>query len=338
MRLAKTEWPRIELVRVEQADDDLDERCPHEQGDGAAFEQSLESGDRGRLEEVRKDREELAEDQRKAGDSGGDVNALCDLVEIRGLSRKAHPGQRLLQEVAVQPGGEADQKCGRQESAENDGKARVSRGSGDASLHVQQQASHGLGLHRTLFGAEGCLDRAVRTLLTAVTLAAMVVVTILSVTTVGFFDPNDFGGILWYTIALWALFVVAVLLVRRVPARAAIVLIIAGSAVLSGAALTWAPEHEHRFGPVRLGRHRAERAGAKRSGFRRLSLHLRSRRRRARAVSHAVAVSGRSERQLRASAVRRELAGRAYGVAAVVPGDLHHHQQAAGTHDLPARR
>ncbi|GGF17292.1 hypothetical protein GCM10011399_08800 [Subtercola lobariae] len=78
-------------------------------------------------------------------------------------------------------------------------------------------------------------------MLTAVTLAAMVVLTILSVSTLGFFDPGDFGGILWYTVALWALFVLAALLVRRVPTRAAIVLIIAGSAVLSGAALAGPP-------------------------------------------------------------------------------------------------
>ncbi|MCU1480838.1 MAG: hypothetical protein JWQ19_1624 [Subtercola sp.] len=79
------------------------------------------------------------------------------------------------------------------------------------------------------------------TALTALVLAVMAVLTALSVSTLGFFDPADAGGIVWYTVALWLLFVAAALLLRRVPRRAAIVLIVAGSAVLSGAALAGPP-------------------------------------------------------------------------------------------------
>ncbi|UFS59715.1 glycosyltransferase 87 family protein [Subtercola endophyticus] len=79
------------------------------------------------------------------------------------------------------------------------------------------------------------------TALTALVLAVMAALTVLSVSTLGFFDPSDAGGIVWYTIALWLLFVAVALLLRRVPRRAAIVLIIAGSAVLSGAALAGPP-------------------------------------------------------------------------------------------------
>ena len=69
----------------------------------------------------------------------------------------------------------------------------------------------------------------------------MAVLTALSVTVVGFFDPADVGGLAWFTGALWLLYAVALLLVRHVPRRVAIVLVIAGSAVLSGSALAGPP-------------------------------------------------------------------------------------------------
>ncbi|MEF2976653.1 glycosyltransferase 87 family protein [Subtercola sp. YIM 133946] len=79
------------------------------------------------------------------------------------------------------------------------------------------------------------------TVATAVVLAVMAVLTIMSVSALGFFDPADAGGIVWFTVALWSLFIVAVLALKRVPARAAIVLIVAGSAVLGAAALAGPP-------------------------------------------------------------------------------------------------
>lgn len=79
------------------------------------------------------------------------------------------------------------------------------------------------------------------TLATAAVLLGMAALTVASITTLGFFDVNDAGGIVWYTAALWALFAVALLLVRRVPARAAVALVVAGSALLGGAAMTGPP-------------------------------------------------------------------------------------------------
>ncbi|WP_170151932.1 glycosyltransferase 87 family protein [Subtercola boreus] len=80
-----------------------------------------------------------------------------------------------------------------------------------------------------------------RILLTAVILAAMAALTAFSVTAVGFFDPSDAGGILWCTIGLWALYGLALWSLQKVPARAVVVLVVAGSAVLGGSALAGPP-------------------------------------------------------------------------------------------------
>ncbi|RFA14187.1 hypothetical protein B7R22_11355 [Subtercola boreus] len=81
----------------------------------------------------------------------------------------------------------------------------------------------------------------VRILLTAIILVAMAALTVFSITAVGFFDPSDAGGIFWCTAGLWALYALALWSVRKVPARAAIVLVIAGSALLGGSALAGPP-------------------------------------------------------------------------------------------------
>ncbi|WP_172582800.1 glycosyltransferase 87 family protein [Subtercola boreus] len=79
------------------------------------------------------------------------------------------------------------------------------------------------------------------TVLTIALLAAMAVVTVLSVTALGFFDPADAGGIVWLTALLWALYAAALWTVRHIPPRAAVVLVIAGSAVLGASALAGPP-------------------------------------------------------------------------------------------------
>ncbi|MEA9985541.1 MULTISPECIES: glycosyltransferase 87 family protein [Subtercola] len=88
---------------------------------------------------------------------------------------------------------------------------------------------------------------AIRVGVVALVLAAMAALTVLSVTTLGFFDPGaagegaGAGGIIGYTAALWALFGLAVWLLCRVPAKAAVALVLAGSAVLGASALAGPP-------------------------------------------------------------------------------------------------
>ncbi len=82
-----------------------------------------------------------------------------------------------------------------------------------------------------------------RTVLTAITLAAIAVLTALSVTVLPYYDDKS-GRLLplpLMTIALWLLFGVAFVLLRRVPVRAAIVLVLAGSVAIGGAAMAGPP-------------------------------------------------------------------------------------------------
>ncbi|QWT23844.1 DUF2029 domain-containing protein [Subtercola sp. PAMC28395] len=90
------------------------------------------------------------------------------------------------------------------------------------------------------------------TVVLALVLVVMAAATALMVGTFGYFDPAapagttagataNGQGVVWVTAALWALFAAALVLVRKVPARTAIVLVLAGSAVLSGAALAGPP-------------------------------------------------------------------------------------------------
>jgi len=80
-----------------------------------------------------------------------------------------------------------------------------------------------------------------RTILTAIVVAAMVALTAFSVTAFGFHDPKHGTGLLLCTAGLWLLFALAVILLRRVPVRAAIVLVVAGSVLLGGAAMAGPP-------------------------------------------------------------------------------------------------
>ncbi|GAA0997531.1 glycosyltransferase 87 family protein [Subtercola frigoramans] len=88
----------------------------------------------------------------------------------------------------------------------------------------------------------------IRTGILALLLALMAGATALMVGTFGYFDPASPAastvsgqGVVWVTAALWLLFAAALWIVRKVPARAAIVLVLAGSALLSGAALAGPP-------------------------------------------------------------------------------------------------
>ena len=80
-----------------------------------------------------------------------------------------------------------------------------------------------------------------RTILTAIVVAAMVALTAFSVTALGFHDPKHGTVLLLCTAGLWLLFGVAVILLRAVPTRAAIVLVVAGSVLLGGAAMAGPP-------------------------------------------------------------------------------------------------
>ena len=82
-----------------------------------------------------------------------------------------------------------------------------------------------------------------RTVITAVTVAALAVLTALSVTLLPYYDDKS-GALLplpLITLALWALFGLAFLALRRVPARSAVVLVLAGSLAIGAAAMAGPP-------------------------------------------------------------------------------------------------
>lgn len=69
----------------------------------------------------------------------------------------------------------------------------------------------------------------------------MAVVTALSITTLPFLDSATIGPLFWYSLALWAAFGGAYFLLRRIPLKAAIILIIVGGVGIGGAAMAGPP-------------------------------------------------------------------------------------------------
>ncbi|CAN5243241.1 hypothetical protein BH11ACT2_BH11ACT2_19440 [soil metagenome] len=81
----------------------------------------------------------------------------------------------------------------------------------------------------------------VRLVVTAVLLAASAVGTVLSLTLLRFDDTRSVQPLVLWTAALWVLFAASLLALRRVPRRAAIVLVLVGSAAIGVAALAGPP-------------------------------------------------------------------------------------------------
>lgn len=77
--------------------------------------------------------------------------------------------------------------------------------------------------------------------LASVTAAAMAGLTAYSVTALGYYDRVQPVALLSCTAGLWALFAVAILALRRVSPRPAIAIILLGSALIGGAAMTGPP-------------------------------------------------------------------------------------------------
>ena len=82
-----------------------------------------------------------------------------------------------------------------------------------------------------------------RTFLTGILVAVLAVGTALSVTLLPFYDEKkgDVAPIVYVTAGLWVVFALAILALRAVPARAAVILIITGSIAISGAAMFGPP-------------------------------------------------------------------------------------------------
>lgn len=81
-----------------------------------------------------------------------------------------------------------------------------------------------------------------RTAGTAITIAIMAVVTAITLLVVPFYTASIQGvTLVTFTIVVWALFALAVFLLRKVPTRAAVILILVGSAVIGGAAMVGPP-------------------------------------------------------------------------------------------------
>ncbi|WP_307852412.1 glycosyltransferase family 87 protein [Glaciihabitans sp. dw_435] len=82
-----------------------------------------------------------------------------------------------------------------------------------------------------------------RILLTTLCVAASAVVTALSVSILPFYDSKNGVGqpLMWITAGLWVVFTLAIIALRKVPARAAIVLVLAGSVAIGGAAMFGPP-------------------------------------------------------------------------------------------------
>jgi hypothetical protein len=86
-------------------------------------------------------------------------------------------------------------------------------------------------------------DQDMRTFITAVVVAALAVLTALSITQLPYYDDKS-GTLLplpVITLGLWVLFGLAFVALRRVPAKAAIVLVLAGSVAIGAAAMTGPP-------------------------------------------------------------------------------------------------
>jgi hypothetical protein len=90
--------------------------------------------------------------------------------------------------------------------------------------------------------AVSTMMRLVRITLTAVLLVVSAVATAVSVAALPFYDFHTNGWkLITFTVGLWALFGAAFVLLRRIPAKAAIALIIAGSVAIGGAAMAGPP-------------------------------------------------------------------------------------------------
>jgi hypothetical protein len=83
----------------------------------------------------------------------------------------------------------------------------------------------------------------VRTVTAAVLVAALAVTTALSITVLPFYDDKTglLEPLVLFTIGIWVLFALAILALRRVPAKAAIVLVLVGSVAVGGAAMAGPP-------------------------------------------------------------------------------------------------
>ena len=79
------------------------------------------------------------------------------------------------------------------------------------------------------------------TVLASVAAAAIAGLTAYSVAVLGYFDRANPTALIACTIALWALFALAILAVRSVPTRPAIAIILIGSALIGGAAMAGPP-------------------------------------------------------------------------------------------------
>jgi hypothetical protein len=84
-------------------------------------------------------------------------------------------------------------------------------------------------------------SRVVPTVVASVLAAAMAGLTAYSVTALGYFDRARPTALIICTVVLWLLFTLAILSLRRVPTRPAIALVLIGSAVIGGAALSAPP-------------------------------------------------------------------------------------------------
>jgi len=83
----------------------------------------------------------------------------------------------------------------------------------------------------------------VRTIITAVAVIALAVTTALSITLLPYYDDKtgELEPLVLFTIGLWVLFGLAFLALRRVPTKAAVVLVLAGSVLVGSAAMTGPP-------------------------------------------------------------------------------------------------
>jgi hypothetical protein len=82
---------------------------------------------------------------------------------------------------------------------------------------------------------------AVRLTLVALLLIGLAALTAFGATTVGFFDPSDAGGLIAFAVGSWIVFAAAVWLLRGLRGRAVVVVVLAGSALLAGAAMAGPP-------------------------------------------------------------------------------------------------
>jgi hypothetical protein len=140
VHLAERERPRVPLVRVEQAGDDLDDRRGHEHRDRQPLEQVQHAAHRRNLHQGGHDGVELREQQRDDRDAGRDVQALRELVQLRRTGREPHPAERFLEQVAVDPGAEADQERDAEQTPEHHRRAGVAVGGRQSCSSVVQQA------------------------------------------------------------------------------------------------------------------------------------------------------------------------------------------------------